>query len=84
MSLTLTVDGPRWRDHLRSVAAANPGLVPVIKGNGYGFTVGRLARRAQWLADQDPGVDGGLDTIAIGMYDELPHVASASMATCWC
>ncbi len=75
MSLTLTVDGPRWRTHLRSVAAANPGLVPVIKGNGYGFTVGRLARRAQWLADQDPAADGGLDTIAIGMYDELPHVA---------
>ncbi|MCW2797650.1 alanine racemase [Nocardioides sp.] len=67
MSLTLTVDGDRWRAHLRSVADANPGLAPVAKGNGYGFTLGRLARKSQWL---------GVDTIAVGTYDELPHVAS--------
>jgi alanine racemase len=71
MSLVLTVDGERWRAHLRAVAGANPGLVPVAKGNGYGFTVGRLARRTQWLADQ--GLGG--DTLAVGTYDELPHVA---------
>ena len=72
MSLTLTVDGDRWRDHLRSVATAEPGLVPVAKGNGYGFTLGRLARKAQWLHDQGLGVD----TIAVGTYEELPQVAS--------
>lgn len=66
MSLTLFVEGDRWRAHLRSVADANPGLVPVAKGNGYGFTLGRLARKAQWL---------GVDTLAVGTYDELPHVA---------
>ena len=44
MSLTLTVDGPRWREHLLAVARANPGIVPVAKGNGYGFGIGRLAR----------------------------------------
>ena len=38
MSLTLTVDGDRWRAHLRGFAEATPGLVPVAKGNGYGFT----------------------------------------------
>ncbi|WP_309649879.1 alanine racemase [Nocardioides sp.] len=65
MSLILSVDGDRWRAHLRAVADANPGLVPVIKGNGYGFTRGRLARKAQWL---------GVDTIAVGTYDELEHV----------
>ena len=48
MGLTLTVDGPRWRSHLRAVADATPGLVPVVKGNGYGMTPGRLARRSQW------------------------------------
>src|SRR6476659_6075594 len=74
MSLTLTVDGERWRAHLREVAAANPGLVPVAKGNGYGFTLGRLARRAQWL-DEQRLHDTGVDTLAIGTYDELPHVA---------
>jgi alanine racemase len=65
MSLTLTVDGDRWRRHLRSVADRTPGLVPVAKGNGYGFGVGRLARKANWL---------GTDTIAVGTYQELPEV----------
>jgi alanine racemase len=67
VSLTLTVDGERWRGHLRSVADATPGLVPVAKGNGYGFTPGRLARRSEWL---------GVDTVAVGTYEELPEVAS--------
>ena len=67
MSLTLSVDGERWRTHLRTVAEANPGLVPVTKGNGYGFTLGRLARRSAWL---------GVDTIAAGTYTELPELAS--------
>ena len=66
MSLTLTVDGDRWRQHLRQVADANPGLAPVAKGNGYGFGLGRLARKAAWL---------GADTLAVGTYDELPEVA---------
>ncbi len=67
MSLTLTVDGGRWRAHLEQVADANPGLVPVAKGNGYGFGLARLARKAAWL---------GVDTVAVGTYDELPEVAS--------
>ncbi len=67
MSLTLTVDGDRWRSHLRSVAESTPGLVPVAKGNGYGFGLARLARKAQWL---------GVDTLAVGTYDELPEIAS--------
>jgi len=49
MSLTLTVDGERWRRHLRLVADTTPGLVPVAKGNGYGFGVARLARKSDWL-----------------------------------
>lgn len=67
MTLSLHVDGDRWRRHLRTVAADNPGLVPVAKGNGYGFGVGRLARRAQWL---------GSDMVAVGTYEEVPEVAS--------
>jgi hypothetical protein len=64
MSLSLYVDGDRWRDHLRAVAAAHPGIVPVAKGNGYGFGVARLARRAEWL---------GADLMAVGTYDEAPE-----------
>ncbi len=71
MSLVLHVDGERWRTHLRSVAEQRPGLVPVAKGNGYGFGNGRLARRAQWLADQGLGCD----TLAVGTYAEIGDVA---------
>ena len=72
MSLTLTVDGESWRSHLRAVAGATAGLVPVAKGNGYGFGLGRLARKTQWLADQGLGCD----TLAVGTYEELPEVAA--------
>jgi alanine racemase len=65
MTLRLTVDGERWRQHLRTVADQTPGLVPVAKGNGYGLGVGRLARKAEWL---------GLDVLAVGTYHELPEV----------
>ena len=65
MSLTLYVDGDRWRAHLRATAQAFPGLVPVAKGNGYGFGLSRLARRATWL---------GVDTVAVGQYGEVPEV----------
>lgn len=64
--LSLHVDGDRWRAHLRGVLERRPGLVPVAKGNGYGFGNGRLARRAQWL---------GVDTVAVGTYVEVDDVA---------
>lgn len=67
MSLVMKVDGDRWRDHLRAVAATSPGVIPVAKGNGYGFGVGRLARRAEWL---------GVPTLAVGTYDELGDASS--------
>ena len=65
MPLTLYVDGNRWRDHVTSVVEREPGLVPVAKGNGYGFGLGRLARRATWLER---------DTIAVGTYAEVAAV----------
>lgn len=65
MTVRLEIDGDRWRTHLRRVALTNPGLVPVAKGNGYGFGLASLARRAEWL---------GVDTIAVGTYTEIPEV----------
>ena len=62
MPLTLYVDGDRWRAHLTTLRDARPGIVPVIKGNGYGFGLRRLAERAAWL---------GVDTVAAGMYQEV-------------
>jgi alanine racemase len=63
--LTLHVDGDRWRRHLRAVADAHPGIVPVAKGNGYGFGLPRLARKADWL---------GVDTLAVGTYEDAQEV----------
>ena len=65
MSLVLTVDEVVWNDHVeraRSVAGRDA-LIPVVKGNGYGF--GRA-----WLAAHS--VKLGATTIAVGTVHELP------------
>lgn len=46
MGVRLTVDGSAWRAHVIATADGLPGLVPVVKGNGYGFGRVDLARRA--------------------------------------
>ena len=66
MPLTLYVDGPRWSRHLHAVRDAHPGIVPVLKGNGYGFGVERLAERSAGL---------GVDTLAVGRYEEVAAAA---------
>ena len=76
MSLTLTVDGDRWRSHLLATVAKHPGIVPVAPGNGYGLTVGRLARRAQWLAEHADETGARLDLLAVGTYDEIDQAAT--------
>ena len=68
MSLTLHVDAERWRAHLDATAAALPGLVPVAKGNGYGFGVGVLAGEATRL---------GVTTVVVGEPAEVARVRSA-------
>jgi alanine racemase len=66
--LTLYVDGKRWREHLQRVRDAHPGIVPVLKGNGYGFGLPRLASQAAAL---------DVDTVAVGTYPEVATVAEA-------
>lgn len=63
MSLTLHVDATRWRAHLAKVVEATPGIVPVVKGNGYGFGRDRATAEAAAL---------GCDTLAVGTYAEAP------------
>ncbi|MGH3416160.1 MAG: alanine racemase, partial [Actinocrinis sp.] len=65
MPLTLYVDRGAWRHHQMCVTEAEPGLVPVAKGNGYGFTVPVLARAAAGL---------GVDQLAVGTADEAAAV----------
>ena len=63
--IILRVDVPRWRAHLRRTLAETPGLVPVDKGNGYGYGLVRLAQEAARL---------GVDTLAVGMAEEVAVV----------
>ena len=50
MSLILHVDGAKWRNHLATVLTeSNAQVVPVIKGNGYGFGKKVLAKEAKDL-----------------------------------
>lgn len=50
MTIRLSVDRTRWWAHVRSVAERVDGLVPVVKGNGYGFGRAELAALATRLS----------------------------------
>lgn len=75
MTLTLRVDAAAWRAQIESVAAAYSPIVPVIKGNGYGFGRQRLGEIAGRLLDELPDADGMAPTVAIGTVHELDDVA---------
>jgi alanine racemase len=68
MSLTMHLDLAKWQGHIDQVAAQTPGLVPVAKGNGYGFGLERLAGQAERL---------GVDCLAVGTPDEVAAVRPA-------
>jgi alanine racemase len=61
VTITLTVRTASWRAHVARVANTVEGLVPVVKGNGYGF--GRIAL-AEIAAEF-------CDTVAVGTVHEL-------------
>jgi alanine racemase len=61
VTITLTVRTGPWRAHVAQLANAVDGLVPVVKGNGYGFGRLALARLASEFCD----------TVAIGTIHEL-------------
>lgn len=65
MALTLYVDTDRWRAHQQSVIQQYPGIVPVCKGNGYGFGHERLA---------DEVTRFGSDVLAVGTTYEAARV----------
>ncbi|NGN67486.1 alanine racemase [Streptomyces sp. A7024] len=61
MALTLYIDTARWRGHQQQVLQQFPGIVPVCKGNGYGFGHERLAAEASGF---------GADVLAVGTVYE--------------
>jgi alanine racemase len=64
MTLRLTVQRGAWEDHVQAVAVSVDGLIPVVKGNGYGF--GRAALHAV-AADLS-------DYVCVGTIHELDDV----------
>lgn len=65
MTLRLTIDAGRWRAHLGEFVDQVHGLVPVAKGNGYGFGLRTLAAEAGRLAPQ---------ALAVGIAQEVAEV----------
>ena len=61
MTIRLTVQRERWWNHVTYVADTIDGLVPVIKGNGYGFGRSGLAIAASRLSS----------VLAVGTVHEL-------------
>ena len=70
MTLRLTVDRSAWLEHVQRVASVEPGIVPVIKGNGYGF-----GRRTLFEVAASIG-----DTVCLGTVHEVHEVPSSLTA----
>ena len=70
MTIRLTVRTALWRSHVARLASEVDGLVPVVKGNGYGFGRDWLAAFAAYFAD----------TIAVGTVHELSSVPDGTTA----
>jgi len=66
VTIRLTVDRDRWWNHVTDVAAGVDGIVPVVKGNGYGFGRANLAIAASRLSP----------IIAVGTVHELEGLPS--------
>jgi len=73
MGLTLHVDKVKWQAHLDTYRAKHPGLVPVIKGNGYGLGISGLTHEAQRLGCQiiAAGTDVEADSIRGLFHGEI-------------
>ncbi|MCK1794652.1 alanine racemase [Streptomyces sp. XM4193] len=65
MALTLYVDTDRWRAHQRAMLQQFPGIVPVCKGNGYGFGHERLSDEVSQF---------GSDVLAVGTTYEAARI----------
>ncbi|WP_374968994.1 alanine racemase [Terrabacter sp. BE26] len=68
MPFVLHVDGERWRAGHDRFVADHPGVVPVVKGNGYGFGRDLLCAEARRLE---------VPMVAVGTYVEVPDALSA-------
>jgi hypothetical protein len=68
VSFVLHVDGEQWRAGHDRFVSEHPGIVPVVKGNGYGFGRDLLCAEAARLS---------VPLIAVGTYAEVPSALAA-------
>jgi len=66
MTLKLTVESSAWRAHVREVVASCGDVLPVVKGNGYGFGRAELMPHAQAISRD----------VAVGTVHELADVSA--------
>jgi len=72
VTVRLTVDQGAWRTHIQSVVGAVDGLVPVVKGNGYGFGRTMLFREAASFAGE-VAVGSVAEAVALGREGVQPE-----------
>ena len=70
MTLQLSVDSTSWNLHINDIAKSFGDLIPVVKGNGYGFGRATLMSRAALLAKE----------IAVGTVFEAHDVPATCTA----
>jgi hypothetical protein len=70
MTVRLTVDERAWSDHVRGVTTAEPTLIPVVKGNGYGFGRSTLMQHALRISAE----------VAVGTVYEANDVPAGTTA----
>ena len=68
MALVLTVNSDTWNQQVESLTSTVSGLIPVVKGNGYGFGRDWLAERAARIAS----------TLAVGTVFEVGSIPTAA------
>ena len=66
MTLRLTVESGAWHAHVRDVVASYGDVLPVVKGNGYGFGRAELMPHAQAISRD----------VAVGTVRELADVSA--------
>jgi alanine racemase len=70
VALVLTIDSARWADHVARTASQVSGLIPVVKGNGYGLGRDWLAHKAAELSS----------LLAVGTVHEVASVPAGRTA----
>ncbi len=89
MTFRLVVDGPRWRRHAAEVAgryydaATGAGVVPVVKGNGYGFGQPLLATEAARLGAPVMSVGTVFEAADPGLDPQLIRAGDLLVLTPW-